>query len=318
MLQANRVIAQAEKAFNSQSWLEAIELYEKNLTRRDFPNAHKLNYCYAQERSGRYEAAQAGYLDLSYKNPLDIDIHIETGLFFLRQEKSQDASVFFGRALCVDPDSPLALQGLETLDITSAEKIDSCCTLGGLAGENSSIPPMFALSRFMISPVVRRAMAAMRRHAWHQAEGLFRRILKLSPRYVAMLVQLGHCLREQGKFGDALATYRRAILLAPRDPDVYLHLGHALKAMERRLSALNAYSTALMLRPSLVHALAEIRSIEEFLRSRGIYPVDGQFRVQDSLALKLQAQPDIEPEPWLSDQQKIIFKQIYFPLIARD
>ena len=319
MLQANGLIAQAERACDRQEWREAVELYRQIPMNEGIPISQKLNYFNALANAGKPDVAKAGYLELSYRTPLNIDVHIGTGLFFQGQGKNREAAIFLGRALCVDAESQAALQAFEGLDIWAIDRIDSYCVLGGLAGENFGGKRPSFLIEILIWPKINRAMAAMRRQAWEEAENCFGKILKIAPDHVPMLVQLGHCLREQGKLGEALASYRRAILLAPRDPDVYLHLGHTLKAMERHLSALNAYSTVLQLRPGFAHAEVEIESLERFLLSRGIHIVGDQTeRPINPMQQAPVLQSDMIPEPWLSDHQKTIFHKISSALTLRD
>lgn len=320
MLQANKLIAQAQKAFDRQDWRGAVELYKEIPSKADFPYSDKFNYFRALEHAGQPDQAKSGYTDLSYRNPLNIDAHMEAGLFFQRQEKADEAAIFFGRALCVDAEAEPALRALEKQDIYAQEKIDHYCILGGLAGENFMGKRPSFIVEILIFPLVSKAMAAMRKQAWQEAEAALGKILKIVPNYVAMLVQLGHCLREQSKLEEALTAYRWAILLSPRDADIYLHLGHTLKAMERHLSALNAYSTVLTLRPCLHDAEREVETRIRFLHSRGIHIASNQPEPQDVRPVPPppQSPAGLTPESWLSDRQKIIFNQLSNALTVRD
>ena len=315
MREVGQIVAQAEQAFTRQEWREAAALYSQVDFDAKSSIRDRLNYFYCLEHSGQVDAAKAGYIELSCRNPLRADAHIEAGLFFQRQGQNLEAAAFFGRALCIDPHDDAALQGLDMLDISARSDIDHCCIMGGLAGTDTR-PRTPLLSMLLVWPMVTRAMAAMRQSNWQQAELWFLKILKISPDNVPMLVQLGHCLREQEHYEKALVTYRRAILQTPRDPDIYLHLGHTLKSMERYLSALDAYTTALTLQPALLNAQVEIKTLERFLHSRGIKkmasnaPEQRRSEPSPHIAIAL--------EPGMSDRQSIIFRQLSNAISLRD
>ena len=63
---------------------------------------------------------------------------------------------------------------------------------------------------------------------WAEAATHYRNHLLLVPQDVAIWIQLGHSLRENGDLQDASLAYRRAWELNPADSDVLLHYGHSL------------------------------------------------------------------------------------------
>jgi len=318
MPQANPVITQAELAFDRQEWQEAAALYSQFAGTPKAGVLHGLRYCYALEHAGQVDEALDRYLELSYKHPVNEDVHTEVASFYQRQLKPQDAAIFLGRALCVNADAQVARQALEALGLTTQDEVDHACVMGALAGESVATPVTGLLLAVVLWPWVNSAMSSMRKKAWRRAEASFRTILKRAPRYVPMLVQLGHSLREQERFTQALSTYRRAILFSPRDPDTYLHLGHTLKSMGRHLSALDAYSTALMLRPTFRHAQIEIETLERFLQSRGL-----STSINTRLLEGQPAPGDVSPlaipsSDRLTNRQKIIFSQIASAISSRN
>ena len=78
--------------------------------------------------------------------------------------------------------------------------------------------------------------AARDRRDWITAAENYRRHLQTHPRDFAILVQLGHALREGGNLDGASEAYRLAKALRPDDPDLLLHSGH----LARRMGELDA------------------------------------------------------------------------------
>jgi len=130
---------------------------------------------------------------------------------------------------------------------------------------------------------------------FHRAEEFGRRALDLAPRVSALHVNLGNCLFEQGRFGEALASFRRALELrpdllpallncghcyvalgqndeaaeyfakvrgdAPDDPTVFATLGRAYLGIDRLADAEECLSRALALDPSNVRATADLERV---------------------------------------------------------
>jgi glycosyltransferase involved in cell wall biosynthesis len=95
-----------------------------------------------------------------------------------------------------------------------------------------------------------RGDAARDARRWAEAAEAYGAYLRLRPADRGILVQRGHCLKEDGDPGAALALYRRAEAMQPDDPDIHLQIGHALKLLGRRGASAGAYGRALMLGPA--------------------------------------------------------------------
>ncbi|MGD0106907.1 MAG: tetratricopeptide repeat protein, partial [Rhodopila sp.] len=82
------------------------------------------------------------------------------------------------------------------------------------------------------------------------AEAAYRRAIDLSPNDADAHLQLGHSLKVQGKLIDAEAAYRRAIDLSPNDADAHLQFGHSLKEQGKLVDAEHAYALSMEIVPS--------------------------------------------------------------------
>ncbi|MCR0982950.1 tetratricopeptide repeat-containing glycosyltransferase family protein [Roseomonas populi] len=109
---------------------------------------------------------------------------------------------------------------------------------------------------------------------WGEAAEAYGAYLRLRPEDRGILVQRGHCLKEDGDPAGALDLYRRAEAMQPDDVDIHLQIGHALKLLGRREAAAEAYGRALLLDPQDAAAQAEWRAaLSQVPASRGEGPV---------------------------------------------
>jgi len=315
MLMTGSRASKAARAFANNRWQEAVALYGPIGDRKNAPLRDRLKLALALEKCFEIERAGAIFRACSNHHLLIQDAHLAAGEFFVRQDQLAEAAARFGRALSVDRENAPAMSALEAIGIVREEDLDACCIAGALVGENNlgrspSLPAMVA-----IGPILLRAMSFMRTAQWPRAEACFKTIIRLSPRFVPIIVQYGHSVREQGHNKAALAAYLRAILLCPRDPDPYLHLGHTYKAMGRYRSALGAYSTAFQLRPGLHDASIGMVAMERSLDSFDADRSDVKFALfnptRTAMPQSVQRRPaDLVPEDWLNRHQRAIFNRI--------
>ncbi|MFH5924929.1 glycosyltransferase [Roseomonas xinghualingensis] len=105
------------------------------------------------------------------------------------------------------------------------------------------------------------ADAARDARRWAEAAGAYAAYLRLRPDDRGAIVQHGHCLKEAGDPGAALALYRRAEAMDAEDPDIHLQIGHALKLLGRLGAAAEAYGQAVVLDPTGAAAWWEWRGL---------------------------------------------------------
>jgi glycosyltransferase involved in cell wall biosynthesis len=116
-------------------------------------------------------------------------------------------------------------------------------------------------------PLLARADEARDARRWAEAAEAYGAYLRLRPDDRGIMVQRGHCLKEAGEPGAALALYRRAEEMEPGDPDIHLQIGHALKLLGRPAAALAAYGRAVLLDPLAPAPWGEWRALLRHLPS---------------------------------------------------
>lgn len=90
---------------------------------------------------------------------------------------------------------------------------------------------------------------AMVRGDWSEAALSFKKHLARNPSDFAILVQLGHALKETGDYAGAAAAYSKAAAIDPSDWDLALNRGHLAKIRGFIPEALAYYSFAAVLAP---------------------------------------------------------------------
>ena len=92
--------------------------------------------------------------------------------------------------------------------------------------------------------LIRRADKARDTQDHSEAAKFYARALDLTPGRTDIRVQLGHMMKELGRYQAAEAAYRRALSRSPGDGDIHLQLGHLLKLTGRKQEAIAAYRDA--------------------------------------------------------------------------
>jgi glycosyltransferase involved in cell wall biosynthesis len=101
---------------------------------------------------------------------------------------------------------------------------------------------------------------------WNEAAAHYADFLERNPGNVDIRVQLGNCLKEDGRLADALIAYDLAIKLNETHADAYLQRGHLLKIMGRIADAINDYRKSFALCPQdnpAFQELLNLRALEE-------------------------------------------------------
>jgi GT2 family glycosyltransferase/tetratricopeptide (TPR) repeat protein len=93
---------------------------------------------------------------------------------------------------------------------------------------------------------------------WEKAAGCYAAALRLDPLVVAIWVQLGHALKEQGALGFAELAYRRAVSVDPMSIDALVQLGHFLNKVGHYSEAILFFQRAGSLDPSLRNLEQEV------------------------------------------------------------
>ena len=101
------------------------------------------------------------------------------------------------------------------------------------------------------------------------------------PHGAEALVNRGNRLRQQRRYGEALASFEQAIALAPDSAEAFISRGNALQELRRFEEAVASYEKAISLRPNYADslytrgiALMQLGRLEDALASTGAGPLE--------------------------------------------
>ena len=97
---------------------------------------------------------------------------------------------------------------------------------------------------------------------WSEAAYQYSEYLKHDPKNVAIRVQLGNCLKEDGQLREALEAYNVAVSSDEADADAYLQRGHLHKIMGRKSDAVSDYCKSFALKPQRNPAFDELLALD--------------------------------------------------------
>jgi protein O-GlcNAc transferase len=104
------------------------------------------------------------------------------------------------------------------------------------------------------------AMSYLQKGHLHEAENIYRKILKEQPDNYRTYVNLGFISRSTGRIDEAVTCYRKALALNPYQADVHNDLGSVLQAKGRPDEAIIHYLKALEIDPEHATALYNLGS----------------------------------------------------------
>jgi len=117
-----------------------------------------------------------------------------------------------------------------------------------------------------------------------QAEAIYKQLLKLRPRHLETLRQLGICRLRRGDYAGAIKRFDEALKIDPRSPVEHAFRGHALWGMGRLPEALRNYERAIALDRRLFDAhFHRAAALEQMGR-----PGDALAAYDEALALEPQ------------------------------
>ncbi len=118
-------------------------------------------------------------------------------------------------------------------------------------------PPSLA-GQVLARWTVKRARGAARGGRWGEAAAMYQAALAIGDA-PGLQKQLGHVLREQGRFAAAVGAYRQAIAADPNDGENHFMLGLSEAKQGNAVAARAAYTRALALTPTLADKYSELR-----------------------------------------------------------
>lgn len=127
-------------------------------------------------------------------------------------------------------------------------------------------------------------------------EKIWRRLVRLEPRWGEARFRLGNCLLRQERLEDAVRAYRQALGFLGEDPRVYNNLGEALRRLGRIDEARKALRTALSYNPDYAPAHFNLGVLyEEDLKE----PERAIYHYRRYLALRPDAQDARKVRAWI-------------------
>jgi len=108
-------------------------------------------------------------------------------------------------------------------------------------------------------------MGAEQREDWSEAQRLYRKVAKASPRHAPTFQRLGLIALHQGRPEDAVREFRRSLSIEPADPVCLNNLGNVLRESGKYRGSVAAYSKALGFKPDYPNALYNLAGTLELL-----------------------------------------------------
>ena len=261
-------------------------------------NQHAIQEAAALIGRGRWSEAEQLCRAVLQSDARDFQALTLAGVIAAQTRRTQEAAVFFHRALAARPDDAGAAANYSKA-LTELKRFGealSVCerllrqnpdhaeghNLRGLLLQKLERPEAALASydkALELKPGLAQAhynrgviLRGMRREAESLAS--YDRALAIKPAYAAALNNRGALLQEMGRPLEALASYDRALAIQPDDAEIHVNRGNALGALARYEDALESYERALALRPQDPEALAargrvlrELKRFEESLMS---------------------------------------------------
>lgn len=170
------------------------------------------------------------YLD---RRPNDNPIWVQLGHALKELKRFDEAETAYRRALQVDPNDDDALLHLAML-LRSSVKNTGAKALGSIPNETlQALPRVDNLDLHSAIMTSRdKGDAARDRQDWYRATLYYSEYLDESPDDGAIWVQIGHMLKEQSLFEEALYAYRVGERLETEPSDVSLHISFLLMHMK--------------------------------------------------------------------------------------
>ena len=136
--------------------------------------------------------------------------------------------------------------------------------MGSLNKRDTDSGTFFFLKPFIARAASRALSAADKARdekRWTEAIEAYAAFLLLKPDSANAWVQLGHCLRENGKATEAEKAYLKALDLDPENPDILLHLGRVRRSMNDLASAAHYFERAAAFASPSLDAATELQAL---------------------------------------------------------
>ena len=216
------------------------------------------------------------------------------GRFHWNKRKADDlnkAVEYYNQAIQVDPNYALAYAGLASTYVLLPEYAglrpkDAIPKIEGAVKKASDLDPTIAEPHAALG-----LMRTLFGHDWNGAEDEFKRAIELNPSYPTTRHWYSVCLRQQGKFEQALVEIRRAQELDPLSLVINQNVAEVYIAMRQYDRALEQLKKTLELDPNFPGAREDLgllyaqqgkfdEAINELQRTRQIVGPDNLYGLQ--------------------------------------
>ncbi|MGE3283110.1 MAG: tetratricopeptide repeat protein [Alphaproteobacteria bacterium] len=260
-----RLYDEADRARDARNWLTASRLYQQILEIDPLNAAIHVQLGHTCKEQGDLTNAERSYRTALQLAPADDDIHLQIGHLEKLKGRFDEAALAYRMAAELNPLNADAVREYAALAPHSdppppplALPLARSEALGGHADpvRPNGSPPDATLSipdmpnRSAVAQELRsRGDQARDNQRWDEAAEAYQAYLAVVPQDVAILVKLGHTLKESGDLAVAEAAYRAALICDPDNPEIHLWLGHTLKESGDLAAAEAAYRAALTCDP---------------------------------------------------------------------
>jgi GT2 family glycosyltransferase/Flp pilus assembly protein TadD len=190
--------------------------------------------------SGQLDAAEAVYRSALAEKSDDADIHVQLGHCLKLQGRKAAALEAYGQAAGLTRGTTVRVQYANMLK-DSGRLDEAEAVYRSVLAQNSDDPDIHVQLGYCLK--------LQGRTACGEAAELEKD---------TTLLQYANTLRDSGMFAEAELAYRSALAEKPDDPDIHLQLGHCLKSQGRRRAALDAYAWSAGLTPFSVEPRREL------------------------------------------------------------
>jgi Flp pilus assembly protein TadD len=106
-------------------------------------------------------------------------------------------------------------------------------------------------------------LALLQSHQENAAESFFQNLVRLFPRDLPALYQLGALQSRKGRYAEAAATFEKIVAFAPNEAEAWNNLGFCYHNLGRSQEAIQAVQKALALNPNLPQAKRNLEIINQ-------------------------------------------------------
>jgi len=175
--------------------------------------------------------------------------YLSLGSLFFQRGYLDPAGTAFQQALREDPSSAEALYGIGSVYLNQNKSADARAMFERCLKQQPNYPETFPDAWNNLGVLDTRDGRIV------DSVGKFQEALKLNPRHLLALVNLGNAYRAQKQWGEAREALQRAVEVAPSDPEANYALGMVFAQTDDTAHAYEQLQTALKARPNYPEAL---------------------------------------------------------------